>query len=95
MLSSRFKQFNYDADGSVDRWKVAGADKDIEIDPRLAFGAPQIDGVKTSLIKGRFVIGEEVDEIAEDYAIDEGQVVEALLFEGLERSDPRISRWIN
>lgn len=94
-LSSRLKTFNYDERGSVITWKVAGEDKDIEIDPTLAFGAPQVDGVKTSLIKTRFSIGEEVDEISEDYSITNEQVVEALLFEGLERSNPRIARWLH
>ncbi len=95
MLSSRFKEFNYDDEGAVIAWKVAGEDKQIEIDPRLAFGAPQIRGVKTSIIKSRWASGEEVDEIAEDFSLSELQVVDALLFEGMEGSDPRIARWLN
>lgn len=95
MLSSRFKEFNYDDDGSVIAWKVAGIDKDISIDPKLAFGAPQICGIRTALLKSRWMSGEEVDEIAEDFSLTTQQVMEALLFEGLEPGEPRLARWMN
>lgn len=95
MLTSKFDEFNYDEDGSVIAWKVAGVDKDITIDPKLAFGSPQISGVKTGVLKSRWISGEEVDEIAEDFALSEPQVMDALLFEGIDPVEPRLSRWIN
>lgn len=95
MLSERLKEFNYDGEGAVISWHVAGADKEVAIDPRLAFGAPQISGVRTGAIKSRWTSGEEVDEIAEDFALQPHQVVEGLLFEGMELSNSRISKWIN
>lgn len=95
MLSSRFKEFNYDDSGAVIAWKVAGANKDIEINPQVAFGAPQIAGVKTGIIKGRWTSGEEVDEIADEFSLSTSQVLEALIFEGIEPSETRISRWMN
>lgn len=94
-IQNTLSTFNYDDDGIAVSWRVAGADKEIEIDPRLSFGSPQIHGVKTGIIKSRFVVGEEVDEIAEDFDIECRHVVEALIFEGLEGANPRISKWIN
>lgn len=95
MLQAKLHEFNYDDQGSVVAWNVAGVNKDIVIDPQLAFGAPQIHGVKTALIKSRWESGEEADEIAEDFGLAPQHVIEALLFEGLEPGDPRLARWMN
>ena len=95
MLAKKLKQFNYDQSGSVIQWRVAGDDKPILIDPRLAFGSPQVDGIRTAIIKSRFAAGDEVDEIADDYSISNSLVVEALLFEGLDKSEARLAKWIN
>lgn len=95
MLSSKFEEFNYDDSGAVVAWRVAGKDKPITIDPKLAFGAPQVHGIKTGTIKSRFASGEEVDEIADDFGVPVPDVIEALLFEGLEPSEDRIRRWMN
>lgn len=95
MLKNRFREFDYGESDAVMRWKVAGPEKDISIDPKLAFGAPQVSGVRTTAIKSRWTSGEEADEIAEDFGISVHQVVEALIFEGMESSGPRISKWIN
>jgi uncharacterized protein (DUF433 family) len=95
MLTSRFKEFNYDDSGAVIAWKVAGPDKEIEINPKLAFGAPQVGGVKTGILKARWTAGEEVDEIAEDFSLSEQQVLQALIFEGIEPSESRLTRWMN
>ncbi|AKO98434.1 hypothetical protein MALG_03290 [Marinovum algicola DG 898] len=94
-IQRKLEAINYDDDGTAISWKVAGSDKEVEINPKLSFGAPQVGGVKTSLIKTRFAIGEEVDEIASDYGLEEGQVIEALLFERIFPEDRRLSRWIN
>lgn len=95
MLAKKLRQFNYDQSGSVIQWRVAGDDKPVLIDPRLAFGSPQVDGVRTSIVKARFVAGDEVDEIADDFSISTSLVVEALLFEGLDKSETRLAIWIN
>lgn len=94
-LAERLKEFNYDDSGAVAAWRVAGADRHILIDPRVAFGAPQVWGVKTRVIKSRWISGDEVHELAEDFELKESDVVEALLFEGLDRENPRLSKWIN
>ena len=95
VLSVRLTEFNYDESGSVETWHVAGNEKPIVIDPRVAFGAPQIKGVRTRTIKAQWVSGLEVDEVADDYSIGEVDVIEALLFEGIVRENPRIAKWIN
>lgn len=94
-LSVRLKEFNYDDSGSVATWHVAGSQKSIIIDPRVAFGAPQVKGVRTRIIKTRWISGLEVADIADDFSIKEGEVIDALLFEGIERENPRIAKWIN
>lgn len=95
VLSVRLKEFNYDEAGSVRTWHVAGYEKPVVIDPRVAFGAPQVKGVRTRAIKAKWVGGLEVDEIADDYAILAVDVVEALFFEGIFRENPRLAKWIN
>ena len=95
MLAKRLREFNYDSDGAVIQWKVAGEDKSVMIDPRLAFGAPQVEGVRTEVLKRRWFSGEEIDELADDFGISSSLVVEALLFEGIDSGSARISKWIH
>lgn len=95
MLTQKLQEFNYDDTGSVDRWLVAGVDKDIAIDPRIAFGAPQILGVRTKLLATKWSAGDPIDELADDFGLSQEKVIEALIFEGIDPSDPRLARWIN
>ena len=95
MLTERLQEFNYDELGSVQLWNVAGIDKEIKIDPRIAFGEPQILGVRTGILKSRWIAGHEVSDLADDFSISESLVVEGLLFEGIDRDHPRLSVWIN
>nr|WP_231291392.1 DUF433 domain-containing protein [Thermus sp. CCB_US3_UF1] len=55
----------------------------VVLDPRVAFGAPTVRGVKTSVIALRFNAGEGLEEIAEDYGLGKEEVREALVFEGM------------
>lgn len=95
MLKSRLSEFDYGSGGAVIRWRLAGPSKEISIDPKLAFGAPQINGVRTRIVKDQWSSGETIQDIADDLDLTEQQVVEALLFEGAEASEPEIQRWIN
>ena len=88
-ILGRLREFHYEREGIVIRWHVAGPESDILIDPRVAFGSPHIDGVPTWVIKSRFDAGERLDEISEDFDLAEGQVREALCFEGI---DPDLLR---
>ncbi len=82
MVGLWFLEFDYDAKtGLAIAWHVAGRDSKILLDPRIAFGAPQIRGIPTWAIKGRSVAGMSIQEIAEDYGISEEDVREALTFE--------------
>ena len=53
------------------------------MDPRLAFGRPILlkAGVTTDVIKDRFMAGDSVAEMAEDYRVTESEIAEALRFE--------------
>ena len=95
MISRLLREFDYGPSGEVLRWKVAGEDKPVEIDPQISFGAPQIHGVRTAMIKSRWLGGEEVEDIADDFSIAELDVIEALVFEGISADNERISAWIN
>jgi uncharacterized protein (DUF433 family) len=88
MLSRRFEEFDYVQDLAL-RWHVAGRGKRVLIDPRIAFGAPMVKGVATWVLRGRWVAGESIDEIASDFSLDEDEVREGLIFEGIDPSTER------
>ena len=82
-IIGRLREFEYEHEGIVIRWHVAGRSSPIIIDPRIAFGAPTIGGTPTWVIKGRWNAGESDREIADDFGIKQVEVREALKFEGL------------
>lgn len=55
----------------------------IAIDPRLAFGRPALvrAGVTTEVIEDRFRAGDSPREMADDYRVDETDILEAIRFE--------------
>ncbi|BDG17699.1 DUF433 domain-containing protein [Thermus brockianus] len=55
----------------------------VVLDPKVAFGAPTVRGVKTAVIALRFNAGESLEDIATDYGVGMEEVREALVFEGL------------
>lgn len=78
------------------KWHVAGLDKPIIIDPRVSFGSPNVKGVPTWILKGRWEAGESVGEIAEDFDLSKDYVTEALAFEGIQENELRRNNsWIN
>jgi uncharacterized protein (DUF433 family) len=96
ILSQRLQEFEYDDDlGKVLRWKVDGVDSPIRIDPRVSFGAPQIHGIATWVLRGRWIGGESVTDIADDYDLREKDVLAALRFEGVQVDLNRPSLWIH
>ncbi len=95
ILKPLLKDFDYEDEGLAVRWRVAGPDSSILIDPQIAFGAPQTDGVATWAVAGRHEAGESVPDIASDLGIDDAQVIEALKFEGIEPDLGRPSYWVN
>lgn len=83
IIGPLLKEFEYEHDGVVIRWHVAGASSPIIIDPRLSFGAPTVKGTPTWVIAGRWNAGESISDIAKDFGLDRGAVQRALDFEGL------------
>lgn len=80
MVSDRFAEFDYEH-GLALVWHVAGRRSPIVIDPRIAFGAPTIDGIATWIVKGRIEAKESIPEIADDFGLTEEQIRYALEFE--------------
>lgn len=83
IIGPLLKEFDYEHEGIVIRWHVAGPLSSIIIDPQIAFGAPTIKGTPTWAIKGRWDAGESVSDIAEDFGIEKAEVREALRFEDI------------
>lgn len=80
MLGKKFDEFDYQK-GLAVRWHIAGRDSPILIDPQVAFGAPQINGVPTWAIRGRKQAGESNIDIADDFTLKVSDVEKALQFE--------------
>ena len=82
VIRERFEQFEYEHDLAT-RWYIRGQQHPILIDPRISFGAPIIarTGIPTAVIKERFVTGESIPELEEDFGLSLYQVEEALTFE--------------
>ena len=78
----RFAQFEYD-EGFVVRWYVRGRGRGVIVDPRYRFGRPMIvdTGVPTRIFHDRFMAGETLAEIAEDFGVTVGQIEDAIAFE--------------
>jgi uncharacterized protein (DUF433 family) len=83
VMYSRLREFEYEPNGIVLQWHVAGRRSRILIDPRIAFGAPAVKGTPTWVIRGRYDAGESDSDIAEDFGLKREDVREALKFEGV------------
>lgn len=65
------------------RWYAAGSDVQLYIDPTISFGRPVVGppGISTGVIAGRFLAGEGIEDIAEDYSLPVAIIEAALRFE--------------
>lgn len=88
----RLNEFEYEKQGIVLRWHVAGEGSPIIIDPRISFGAPAVKGVPTWIIRGRYHAGESDSDIAADFDLKREEVREALKFEGVTGGGRKSSR---
>src|ERR1043166_1596120 len=88
----RLREFEYEKDGIVLRWHLAGPCSPIIIDPRISFGAPAVKGIPTWIIRGRRNAGESDSDIAADFGLKKDEVREALKFEGLASDGRRKSK---
>ena len=83
VMAERFKQFVYENEIAL-IWHVRGTDFPVKIDPRIAFGAPTVKGLPTWILKGRWLAGEIIEEIQDDFQIEPEYIKYALEFEGIE-----------
>ncbi len=97
ILQQLLREFEYASDdkGLVIRWRVAGVEEPISIDPRVAFGEPQVSGVPTWLLRERWASGEGLKDIAEDFSLEPHVVSSALRFEGVGIDPDRPNQWVN
>jgi uncharacterized protein (DUF433 family) len=94
ILSQRLQEFEYDTNlGKVVRWKVGGVDSPVRVDPRVSFGAPQVNGIATWVLRERWKSGESLDDIADDYDIKPEDVEAALRFEDVDVGPARPNLW--
>ncbi len=91
-IGDRFKEFEYEG-GLATRWHVAGPNSSVVIDPRVEFGAPNVDGVPTWAVRGRWEAGEAIGDIADDFSLKNKQVIAALSFEGVDVAASPRSAW--
>jgi uncharacterized protein (DUF433 family) len=97
-IIGRLKGFDYESQRKavqrrVIRWHLGGEKSAVVIDPRLSFGAPVVKGVPTWTIRGRWEAGETPEEIASDFSLRKADVIDALLFEEIDRAELR--KWLN
>lgn len=94
-IIDRLSEFEYERKGIVVRWHLEGPRSPIIIDPRVAFGAPTVQGTPTWVVKGRWEAGEDIQEIADDFGLKTPDILEALKFEGVDPKAKRASAWIH
>lgn len=96
ILSGLLQEFEYDTDiGTVLRWKVDGVDSPVRLDPRIAFGAPNVNGIATWILRERWQSGENLEDISSDYELPADLVLSALRFELVEVDPDRPKKWIH
>ena len=93
IVGTRLEEFDYARSDIAKRWFVAGIRSKIVIDPQIAFGSPTIMGVPTWVIKERWVAGESVEDIRDDFRLKPGDVMDALRFEGVQPDLSRQRKW--
>lgn len=82
VISEKFAEFEYEHELAL-RWHPAGTASAVLIDPRIAFGAPMVSGVPTWAIRGRWIAGETIEEIEDDFSLDRKFIIDGLNFEGI------------
>jgi len=92
-ILGRLREFDYDREGVAVRWRLA--ESNVVIDPRVAFGSPAVGGVPTWVIRDRWMSGEGLRDIADDFALDKSLVTEGLEFEGVQPDPNRENLWVH
>jgi uncharacterized protein (DUF433 family) len=89
MLTAQLRRVEHDAGGLAirlypfTRKRETDEPKVIVIDPYVSFGRPAIArrGIATSIVAERYKAGESIEELAQDYDCERGQVEEAVRVE--------------
>ena len=85
MMVDRLLEFDYDPEYELAlQWFAAGRQSQVIIDPRVSHGAPTVKGIPTWVLKGRWVAGESIVDIQEDFALGEAEIADGLRFEGVD-----------
>ena len=86
LMEDRLLEFDYENDGIAIKWHPAGRHSLVVIDPRVAFGAPNVSGIPTWVLKGRYNAGETITDVIEDFQLEATAVRDAWQFEGIDTS---------
>jgi uncharacterized protein (DUF433 family) len=70
------------------RYRPAGPESPVVIDPEQSFGAPTIRGVRTEVIYEMFDAGDSIDMIASGYELGRDQIEAAIRFESPRPKSP-------
>jgi uncharacterized protein (DUF433 family) len=82
VMENRLLEFDYENELAL-KWHLAGRTSRVLIDPRVAFGAPVVSGIPTWILKGRYDAGESIEDIKEDFPLDDLAIIDGLTFEGI------------
>lgn len=74
-------EFSSQANGEVIRLFPAGKDSPVVIDPRRAFGAPNVKGVRTDALAELVDAGESPEEVADQFGLEVASVKAAVAYE--------------
>jgi uncharacterized protein (DUF433 family) len=84
-VASQFlDRVDFDASGAAQRYWPAGKLSPVAIDPKVAFGIPQIRGVRTELIAESIMAGESEAQVAASWGLSAADVRAALAWENRE-----------
>jgi uncharacterized protein (DUF433 family) len=81
-IAEVLRHLKYESERPI-QWWPAGLDRPILVDPRVGFGQPLIypSGVRTETVVDRFLAGERMGAIAEEFGLTRELIEEALRFE--------------
>lgn len=82
-IESFLQSIDFDEYERAVRWWLRGRGRLVLVDPRYAFGQPVVAEryIRTEILVERFEVGEDVEEVAEDFRISKEAVEEAIRFE--------------
>lgn len=89
MLAAHLRRLEHDSGGLTVRLYLFTRKRDVDepkiivVDPYISFGRPAIArrGIATSIVAERYKAGESIDELAQDYDCERGDVEEAVRVE--------------